>query len=203
MHTDCVYVHMLVCLHMCRLTVAIMFHISIQAESNRLAPNEPITGSSIWCVLYGSPGSAISVDESWERCGSWAGQRSEKPQTCICSHTQRCFTMTQSWMDGTKEELQKVGGALKPPHFMSLWNSYESTSDGAKCAHWRKPFLIDEKMLVADQTDADFQDGIKYENTATDFHLILTLLIKNDSTSTAFYRTDAYNSVTKACTVIR
>lgn len=61
-----------------------------------LAPNEPITGSSIWCVLYGSLGSTISTDESWESV-KWVGQLGEKMHECMCIQTRRAV----SWLHET------------------------------------------------------------------------------------------------------
>lgn len=54
------------------------FTLPFRQRVSRLAANELITRSSIWCVLYGSLGSTISADESWERCGEWVGQLWEK-----------------------------------------------------------------------------------------------------------------------------
>lgn len=44
------------------------FTFLFRQRMSRLAPNEPITGSSIWCVLHDSLGSTISTDKGWERC---------------------------------------------------------------------------------------------------------------------------------------
>lgn len=120
----CLCLHMFVCT--CKSVQAasgcLRFTFPFRLSVSRLAPNEPITGSNIWCVLYGSPGSAISVDESWERCGNWAGQLSEKIQICVCIDAQRRFTMTQSLlMEWTKKrDLERSAGLWNFFHFMSL-----------------------------------------------------------------------------------
>lgn len=113
----CLCLHMFVCT--CKSVQAasgcLCFTFPFRLSVSRLAPNEPITGSNIWRVLYGSPGSAISVDESWERCANWAGPLSEKIQICVCIDAQRCFTMTRSLlMERTKKrDPEKVRRALK------------------------------------------------------------------------------------------
>lgn len=120
----CLCLHMFVCT--CKSVQAasgcLCFTFPFRLSVSRLAPNEPITGSNIWCVLYGSPGSAISVDESWERCGNWAGQLSETIQICVCIDAQRRFTMTRSLlMEWTKKrDLERSAGLWNFFHFMSL-----------------------------------------------------------------------------------
>lgn len=184
MHAWCVYRTFCPCMSDC---VYVSTRVSVQDTSgclwyftfpfrqrvSRLAPNEPITGSSIWCVLYGSPGSTISADESWERWGEWVGQHGGK-----CTNT-RSLTHKHkagSWlydlfgMECIKEGDARGAVGFGVPSISSnvikkfLQVHFIWWPNVSQCL--KKWFLINEEILLA-VTDAYFSAYNKRMKTSS------------------------------------
>lgn len=116
------------------------FTFPFRQRVSRLAANEPITGSSIWCVLYGSLGSTISTDEGWERCGEWEGQHGEKMHRycmCLLRHTKPFHDyMISSGVECTKaEDAKSQSGRVSEFPSLRLKSLWNSTSDNGQMRH--------------------------------------------------------------------
>ena len=143
---DCVYVCTCACLFVCACVQDASgclwyFTFPFRQRVSRLAPNEPITGSSIWRVLYGSLGSTISTDESWERSGEWVGQLGERIHRYASTSTHKAvpwlhdlFGMACTKTEDAKSQSCRVWEFLIF-HLMSLWNSYKSMADDSQMCH--------------------------------------------------------------------
>jgi len=135
------------------------FAFPFRQRLSRLAPNEPITGSSIWRVLYGSPGSTISADESLERCGGWVCQLRDKKHRSASTKTLKAALWLHRYLQGGmyKDSERRKGCRAQelPPfsshHYEIPRSPVQMTAEWATVFKKAVCFLSNEEMILADE----------------------------------------------------